>query len=68
MSRCRHNRTREATYCYSGPVSRRENPVAHGGVCFVETCLTCGAVKRTNSNGGQLERGPWTNDSDASRA
>ena len=43
---------------YRGPVASPENPQAHGGVCFVDRCR-CGATRKTNSNGGALERGPW---------
>jgi hypothetical protein len=68
-ARCRHPRARvaESTYCYSGPISSaRENPRAHGGSCEVETCLRCGAERRTNINGGAVERGTWfvTDDDD----
>jgi len=44
--------------CYSGPVSDRENPRAHGWACELHVCR-CGAVRRVNVNGRHVERGPW---------
>ena len=35
-----------------------ENRRAHGGVCILSTC-SCGAERKTNSNGNAEERGPW---------
>jgi len=43
---------------FSHAVASPENARAHGGVCIVDTCR-CGAVRRTNRNAGQIERGPW---------
>ena len=58
MHRHRPDPTKTYERCYSGPVSPRQNPVAHGNICIVEEC-SCGAVRRTNSNAGAIERGPW---------
>lgn len=47
------------TYCYSGPIEgARENPRAHGNICFVEICK-CGATREANSNWGHVEQGRW---------
>ena len=46
------------TVGFAGPVSREQNPVAHGGVCTIDTCR-CGAQRKTNHNAGQIERGSW---------
>lgn len=54
----RHRAEKTTNRPYTGPVSTRENRAAHGGVCVVDVCK-CGAERRTNSNGGHLERGPW---------
>jgi len=43
---------------FSGPVSKAENPRAHGGVCYVDTCR-CGATRARNVNGNQVEKGDW---------
>jgi hypothetical protein len=45
---------------FFGPVGprHRQNPCAHGGVCELEICK-CGAERRTNLNGGHIERGTW---------
>ena len=58
MNNHRHTPRTTTTRPFFGPVSRHENPVAHGNVCYVDTCK-CGATRRTNSNAGQQERGPW---------
>ena len=58
MKTHRHRPERTTERPFSGPVSERENPRAHGGVCLVETC-SCGAERRLNSNAGALERGKW---------
>ena len=52
---------REKTIPYIGHSVRpdKPNPVAHGNVTHIEVCA-CGARRLTNSNGGRLERGPWT--------
>ncbi len=44
--------------CYMGPVSARENRAAHGNVCFTVKCR-CGATRKTNVNGRNVECGPW---------
>jgi len=56
-----HTAYRSEDYCYSGPIASadEENPLAHGNIVIVEQC-TCGAERRTNSNGGQYEEGAWT--------
>ena len=54
----KHRKIAETVRPFSGPVSERQNPVAHGNVCYVESC-SCSATRRTNSNAGQVERGPW---------
>jgi len=60
MSAHRHQALagRTVTRCFTGPVSRHENPAAHGGVTLVHYCA-CGATRRTNQNGRHIERGPW---------
>lgn len=44
---------------FNGPVSDRQTPAAHGGVCVVDVCR-CGAVRKTNVNQWYRERGKWT--------
>jgi hypothetical protein len=45
--------------CFRGPIRSAEyNPVAHGGVHWIEYC-SCGAQREVNSNCGQLEIGEW---------
>lgn len=53
-----HRAERSDTRPYSGPVSDRQNPAAHGNVCVVAYCR-CGAWRSTNQNQGHTERGPW---------
>lgn len=59
--KCRHPKSARstATHCFAGPVSRRENPAAHGGICETETCGRCGATRAANVNGRHIEQGPW---------
>jgi len=58
------HRHKEKTYRivgYTAPIpGAKYNPMAHGGVCIISTC-SCGAERRTNSNGGAKGRevGPW---------
>lgn len=61
-TRCRHPRNRSTTTTrpFTGPVSRRENPAAHGGCCYVTVCGACGAERRTNVNGNHSEAGSWS--------
>ncbi len=62
----RHQAVTEQTVGYRHCVaSVRCNPVAHGGVMFVEHCA-CGARRETNSNAGKLERSGWVRPIDAS--
>ncbi len=44
---------------YMHPIpGAKEDQRAHGGVCIISTC-SCGAERKTNSNGRFEERGPW---------
>ncbi|MEN6632236.1 MAG: hypothetical protein ABFD84_07390 [Candidatus Polarisedimenticolia bacterium] len=61
---CEHQTFYESDECYTGTVSIDENRDAHGGVCHVQTCKRCGAVRRVNQNGGQKEVGPWVSASE----
>ena len=54
----RHKAIKQEDRVYTAPVSRNENPSAHGGVCQRETC-SCGARRNINKNGGHWEVGPW---------
>jgi hypothetical protein len=46
--------------CFVGPVSRRdENPAAHGGITYTQTCEVCRAERRVNANGMHFEHGDW---------
>ena len=49
-----------SVYAFSGPINgtRRENPRAHGNVCYEERC-SCGSTRLTNVNTGEREYGPW---------
>lgn len=51
-------RGKRVTRGYRGPVGDRQNPVAHGGVCYHDVCR-CGATRETNANRGCVERGAW---------
>ena len=44
--------------CYRGPVSRDEDPSAHGCIEILDECH-CGAQRRRNVNGWHEEAGPW---------
>lgn len=44
---------------YAGPVASRENRAAHGNIVEIARCQKCGAERRTNRNGGHVERGAW---------
>lgn len=57
----RHRVKDTAVLPFFGPVSRRENRAAHGGVCLVDQCA-CGARRMRNVNGRHLERGDWYRD------
>lgn len=52
--------TTVATRAFMGPVSKNENPVAHGNVCYVHVRRYKGRILRryVNSNAGQQEEGP----------
>jgi hypothetical protein len=54
----RHRPVSETTTPFFGAVSDRENPKAHGNVCYVGRC-SCGATRKTNVNRLWIERGPW---------
>ena len=45
---------------YSAPVAdcEHQNPAAHGNICRTDRCR-CGALRQTNVNQWQTERGPW---------
>lgn len=45
-------------YGFCGPVSREENPAAHGNITRVERCR-CGAERCININGRHIEQGEW---------
>lgn len=62
--RCEHKHTRTGeAHGFTGSVARppytEQNPAAHGGVTFTETCLMCGARRQLNRNGMHEERGTW---------
>jgi len=59
---CKHTTSTAGThYGYVGPVSlpQYQNPAAHGGVTYTETCNDCGATRRVNSTGRHREVGRW---------
>ena len=58
---CRHTTTAcSDALPFSGPVSRdNQNPAAHGGVRYVDTCDDCGATRETLVNGRHEEVGAW---------
>jgi hypothetical protein len=56
---CRHRHYLSEDYGYTGPVSVNQNPAAHGNITRVDTCQACGAVRRTNINGGHTETSGW---------
>lgn len=57
-SKCHHKAETTTDRPFSGPVSRFENPAAHGNICRHERCR-CGATRRTNINGAWREAGEW---------
>lgn len=61
----KHRIKTHQTFGFSYPVRQPPNPAAHGGVMHVDTC-SCGAVRRTNTNGMHIERGPWLTEDRAS--
>ena len=58
-----HRAIRTYDRCYTGPVSRNENPLAHGCICEIEVC-DCGAERRANVNGCYVEQGSWVEEID----
>jgi hypothetical protein len=61
---CKHESTTDGQiYGYNGSVAHHpftyENPRAHGGVRYTETCDACGAKRLVNSNGLHYEYGTW---------
>jgi len=44
--------------CFLGPVAQKQNRAAHGDRCRYEKC-SCGASRRVNINGQNVERGRW---------
>lgn len=60
----RHKMKTRKIQVYTGSVTSevtgyyKQNRAAHGGICYVDTC-SCGAVRKTNSNGRHEERGRW---------
>jgi hypothetical protein len=62
---CSHREYRSIERPFSGCVAPRDcDPRSHGGVAFQETCVTCGAERAVNSNGGILESSPWAGESE----
>lgn len=60
IHRCpEHHAERSKEVCFSGSVSRDENPAAHGNICRIDYCR-CGAERRTNINGCHVEQGSWS--------
>ena len=57
--RCNHRHKNTQERGYVAPVSICENPSAHGWMCIVETCLKCGAVRKTNINQRHTETSGW---------
>lgn len=57
------NRDEQQIRAYTGGVATGgrypQEPRAAGGICIVDYCA-CGAMRRTNTNAGYVERGPWT--------
>ena len=54
----RHTVSESRTTCFFGPVSRDENPAAHGGITEHQTCA-CGSTRSVNINGRHVECGAW---------
>ncbi len=50
--------TSEGPRPFWGPVGKRQNPAAHGGVMYRQAC-SCGAWQYVNQNGPHVERGGW---------
>ncbi len=62
--KCRHETTtRGDPYPFVGSVAVRpytdENPMAHGGCVYLETCTACGARRSEAANGSHAEYSPW---------
>lgn len=53
-----HRTVSERERCFTGPVSRDENPAAHGCVTIEYRCA-CGAIRECNHNGMHAEMGDW---------
>jgi len=59
-ARCGHEATSTgAPRPYAGPVARDEVRAAHGNVCLLEVCETCGSERLVNANSTHREEGPW---------
>ena len=60
VSPCAHTSVRElGWHGFSGPVSRNENPAAHGCISLDEECCACGARRARLVNGRHEEIGDW---------
>lgn len=62
---CQHNTTSEGPhrgYTMSVAVEpyTPADPVAHGGIVYVETCRDCGAARQVAENAGHREVSPWS--------
>ena len=59
---CTHTHTKSGEhYGFSAPIADAadQNPAAHGGVTYTETCRDCGAHREVNANGVHHEYGRW---------
>jgi hypothetical protein len=65
---CSHTKTKVISEkCFSGSVSKNQNPAAHGNVCYTEECLYCGLQRDVNVNQNHVEKGSWKESPDSER-
>lgn len=59
--KCHHpkSKIKSEDWGFESPIGPPFNPRAHGNICIHETCLRCGAIRKTNSNAGSIETTGW---------
>lgn len=50
---------RPFTHCVAEPPQTTCDPVAHGGISFLQECTGCGMHRVVNANAGHREYGAW---------
>lgn len=64
--KCNHANHTTSTRCYTGTSPGTDDDRrAHGGVTHVDSCVRCGAVRYTDSNGRHSDVGRWIREEEA---